>query len=119
MIAAGALLAQVRPASTAAAAAFTAPAGQSVEITRIEVCNTTGTAADASLYHDDAGGSTFDQTTALRYAKPVAANDALTIQADIGSGIVLSPGGQIAVQSSAGNALTFSFYGSVETRAPG
>lgn len=116
----GTLLAQTRPSGTSAAAGFTAPSGQSVEITLIVVCNTTGSSADVSLYHDNAGGSTFDQTTALYYAAPVAANTTLTISSqDLGTGIVLSPGAQLGVQTGTASALTFSVYGALESRARG
>lgn len=116
--AAGALLAQARPSGTSAVEGYAAPAQQAVEVTRIVICNTTGTAAAASVFHDDAGGDTFNETTAHRYAKSVPANDAIEIVADVGSGIQLAPGGQIGIQSGTGNALTFSVYGVVESRAP-
>lgn len=115
-----ALLAQTRPANTSAAAGFTAPAGQSVEVTLIVVANTTGSAVDASIFHDDAGGSTFDQTTALYYAVAVPGNSTLTISAkSVGTGFVLSPGAQLGVQTGTANALNFSIYGALESRARG
>lgn len=118
--AASTLLAQARPSGTSAVVGLTAPATQKVEITRIVVTNTTGTAANASLFHDDAGGSTFDQTTAVHaYAKSVGANDSLVIEASsIGTGITLSAGGQLGIQTGTSNALTFCVYGVVESRAP-
>lgn len=117
--AAGVLLAQIRPDGTSAVEGYAAPSGQAVEVTRIEVCNTTGTAANASLFHDDAGGSTFTQATALRYAKSVGANDSIALEASsAGSGIQLSPGGQLGVQTGTADALTFSIYGVLESRAP-
>lgn len=112
-------LAQIRPANTSAAVAYTAPADYAVEVTRIFVCNTTSSAADASLFHDNSGGGTYDQTTALYYAYAVAANSTLEIGAqEIGLGIALSPGAQIGVQSGTGNALTFSLYGIPALRVP-
>lgn len=118
--AASVLLAQARPAGTSAVEGYAAPSAQKVEITRIVVTNTTGTAANASLFHDDAGGSTFDQTTAVHaYAKSVGANDCLVIEAGtIGAGITLSAGGQLGIQTGTSNALTFSVYGIIESRAP-
>lgn len=118
--AASTLLAQARPSGTSAVEGYAAPSQQKVEITRIVVTNTTGSAANASLFHDDAGGSTFDQTTAVHaYAKAVPANDSLVIEASsIGTGITLSAGGQLGIQTGTGSALTFSVYGIVESRAP-
>lgn len=101
-------VAQARPAGSILPV-FTASVAS--EITKIVICNTTGTAANASLYHDD-NGSTFDQTTALLYAKPIPANDFLIIDAQAGNGgISIQKAGQLAVQTGTSNALTFTFYG--------
>ena len=80
------------------------------EITRVVVCNTTGGAVSASLYHDDDGG-TFDATTALMEAKSIPANDYLEITSFPGTGIVVRKDGQIGVKTSSGSALTFTLYG--------
>ena len=101
------LAAQSRPSDTAANSIFTAD--MSTEITMILVCNTTGSAANFSLYHDD-NGTTFDQSTALYYQKSVAANDTFIFKAESLNQLTVSEGGQIAVQSSAASALTFSIY---------
>ena len=101
-------VAQARP-GVAAVSVFTASVV--TEITKIVICNTTGTAANASIYHDD-NGSTFDQTTALLYAKSIPANDYLIIDAHVGSGgVSVQKSGQIAVQSGTDSALTFTLYG--------
>lgn len=108
--ASGSLLAQVRPGVTTAVEAFAATLR--TEVMRIVVCNTTGSAANFSLFHDDAGGSTFDQTTALHYVQSVPANSTIEIVADaIGGGIMLNIDGQIGVQSGTASALTYSIYG--------
>ena len=107
--ASGQLLAQSRPANTSAATAFTASVR--TEITSVVICNTTGSAATFSLYHDD-DGTTFDQTTALVYAAAISANTTITVGAEgDGAGIHLTPGGSIGVQSGTSSALTFSIYG--------
>lgn len=81
------------------------------EITRVVVCNTTGTAAAMSIYHDD-NGSTFDATSALYEAKSVPANDTIEIKAEsIGGGFMVSAGGQIGVKTGTASALTFTLYG--------
>lgn len=101
-------IAQARP-GTSPTSVFTASIA--TEITKIVICNTTGAAANATLYHDD-NGSTFDQTTALLYAKSIPANDYLIIDAQAGSGgVSVQKNGQLAVQSGTSNALTFTFYG--------
>ena len=109
MNAQGALLAQVRPSVTSAVLGFAAQLR--TEITLIVISNTTASAVNFSLYHDD-NGTTYDQTTALYYAVQVAANSTELIQiASPNAGILLSSGGNLGVQSSTANALNFSIYG--------
>ena len=117
LAAAAELVAQTRPSGTAAVNALTA--GElALELTLIVVCNTSASPADFSIFHDDAGGSTYDQTTALYYAQQLAANTSLRIPAEMfGAGVTLKTGGQIGVQSSVANALTFSMYGVTEAVA--
>lgn len=114
--ASGFQVAQSRPSGTSAVSVYTASIR--TEITLIVVCNTTGTAADFSIFHDD-DGSTFDQTTALHYAESLAANTSTRIEfASPGSGLMVSVGGQIGVQTGTADALTFTVYGVTEDRAP-
>jgi hypothetical protein len=84
------------------------------EVTRITVCNTTGSTAKYSVYHDD-DGSTFDQSTALYYAVSLAANTTVELMT-YGPGLYVAKSGQIAVQTDTGSALTFTLYGNTETR---
>jgi hypothetical protein len=114
--ASGELLAQSRPAGTTAVSAFTA--SLHTEITLIVICNTTGSAANVSIFHDDVG-STFDQTTAIYYVKAVPANDTIFIRAEAGAGLHMSVDGQIGIQTATGSALTFSIYGITEAIANG
>lgn len=105
-------VAQIRPSGTTAVSAFTALLR--TEITLIAVCNTTGSPANMSIFHDD-DGSTFDQTTALHYAQAVAANTTTYIKPEsIGAGLSMNKDGQIGVQTSVSNALTFTIYGVTE-----
>ena len=108
MFASGSQLAQSRPSGTSATSIFTATLP--TEITRIVICNTTGSAANYSLYHDD-NGSTFDQTSALFYTVSLAANSTQNIELTPGSGLMVSKDGQIAFQAGTGNALTCTIYG--------
>jgi len=109
-------LAQVRPAGTTAVLGYENPVppqgrGLNTEITLVVVCNTTGSAANFSVYHDN-DGDTFDQTTALYYGKSLAANETLFLSIPSpNSGVAVKAGGKIGVQSSVANALTFSLYG--------
>lgn len=106
--ASGFQVAQSRPSGTTATSVYTAPIV--TEITRIIICNTTGTAANYSLYHDD-DGSTFDATTALYETVSLAANSTVDISAELGAGLMVSKDGQIGVKTGTANALTFTIYG--------
>lgn len=110
MLAPGSLLAQSRPSGTTAVEAFAA--SLRTEVTLIAVCNTTGSAVDFSVYHDDAGGSTFDQSTALHYEQALAANATVYLAAAaMYGGFALKPGGQIGIRTATASALNFSIYG--------
>ena len=106
----GSLLAQTRPSNTTAATAYTAVVH--TEITRIVVCNTTGSAATYRLFHHNSG-STYDQTTALRYDVSIAANAFAEVVSEPGSGIAISKTGTLGVQTGTGSALTFTVYGRI------
>ena len=107
--ASGSQLSQIRPSATTAENAYTAAIH--TEVSRIIICNTTGTPANFSLYHDD-DGSTFDESTAIYEEKPVPANDSIEIKSEAtGSGLMVSVGGQVGIKSGTANALTFSIYG--------
>lgn len=86
------------------------------EIGLIAICNTTGSAANASLYHDD-DGTTYDQTTALMYAQPIPANSTVWVKAEAFGFITIKRGGAIGIQSGTASALTFTAYGITESIA--
>lgn len=106
--ASGEQLAQSRPSGTSAVSVYTA--SHRTEFTLIVVANTTGTAADFSIYHDD-DGSTFNATTALYESVSLAANESLRLVFEVGSGIMVKQDGQIGVKTGTADALTFTFYG--------
>lgn len=109
MFASGSQLAQMRPANTSTATAYTAK--KQTEVTRFVICNTTASPTTFSLYHDD-DGTTYDQTTALVYSASVAANTTQFVDFfGTGSGIFVTANGTIGVQSGTASALTFSIYG--------
>lgn len=77
-------------------------------ITKVIACNTTGSAAAASLFLD-IDGTTYTQVTAIWYGKSVPANDSVEI--DFHDGLELKSGGNLAVQTGTGSALTFTVIG--------
>lgn len=108
----GSQLAQSRLGDTTAAAIYTAP--RNAELTKIFVCNTTGSAATFRLFHDN-DGTTYDQTTALYYDYSVAANTTLIVSSDMmGGGISIFAGGKIAFREGTADALTITLYGVLE-----
>lgn len=110
-LAPGSLLAQVRPANTTAATAFTAATGLRTAITTVVICNTSGAACTARVFHDD-DGSTYDQTTALLYDVPLAAGETILFESGVAAdGFTLMPTGTIGVRTSVASAITFSVYG--------
>lgn len=112
MYASSSQLAQSRPAGTSAVSIL-APAMRT-EVTKIVICNTSGSSAKFSVYHDD-NGTTYDQTTALYYG--VALTGTAVIEAQFpGGGFTVASGGNLAVQTDTGSALTFTVYGAPETR---
>lgn len=113
--ASGAQLAQTRPSGVSAVTAFSANELRA-EITLIFVTNTTGTAADMSIYHDD-DGTTYNADSALYETVSVAANSTTRIAFEVGSGIMVGRSGNIGVKTGTANALNFTFYGTTETKA--
>ena len=113
MLVRGSLLAQQRPAGTSAVEGFAATLR--TEITQIAICNTTASPVTFSIYHDDQGSSTFDQTTALQYDSTIPANSTIYLMSEsMSAGWTLSRDGQIGIKTGTGNALNFSIYGVTE-----
>lgn len=113
MLAKGARLAQVRPASTAVTEAFTTNL-PIAEITSIYVANTSGAAATFRMFHSLGSADVTDESTALFWDKNVPTADTFIIRAEaMGSGIMVGNKqlDKIFVRSSVANALTFTFYG--------
>lgn len=102
------ILAQSRPANTSAADLYSPAANKRAILSKVIVCNTTGSAAAASVFAD-VDGTTKDQTTALAYAKSVAANDKLEFLFE--DGLELNESGTIGIQSGTNDALTFTLLG--------
>lgn len=105
---AGVQLAQSRPSGTSAESFISSLDKSKFIVYTIIITNTTGSAANASLFHD-ANGTTYDQTTALLYAKQIAANDYLVL--NLRDGVFMEDGSNIGIQTGTGSALTFTAYG--------
>lgn len=117
----GELLAQVRPGVITPVLAYAADQLRT-EITLIlaVVDPVAGPAqADIAIYHDDSGGSTFDQTTIIfSETRLQLLQESTVFQAQHpGSGIFINAGGELAVETSDANDVTFSIYGITETLA--
>lgn len=102
------ILAQSRPANTSAADLYSPAANRRAIVSKIIICNTTGSAAVASVFAD-VDGTTKDQTTALLYAKSVAANDKAEIVFE--DGLEIGADGTLGCQTGTGDALTFTVLG--------
>ena len=113
-LARGILLGQLSPSDATDQAFITASVR--TEITHLFVCNTTGGALTFRLFHD-VGGSTYATSNALFYDKNVPANDTIEIISQcLFGGIVLAPTDTLGVRSSVANNLTFTAYGTYETK---
>ena len=119
----GELLAQVRPGVTTPVTALTASELR-IEVTLIKcvldplVVLSTAGQSDVAVYHDD-DGTTYDQTSII-----ISETRLQLLQTNIlfqaqhpGSGIMIKPGGNLAVQCADANDVTFSIYGITETLA--
>ena len=101
------LLAQSRPSGTSAVTAYTKVTRRLTTITHILICNTTGSAANASVYYD-ADGTTYDETTAIVFDTPIPANDQMVIEVPW---TMDQTGATVGIKTGTGSALTFSIFG--------
>ncbi len=113
----GSRLFNARPADTNDATPFIATLN--TEITKLLVCNNTGSAATFRFYHLPAGETVSDIEFALWYNKSVAANDTFIFGGDTGNGgIALEIGDRIIIQAGTADALSFQCYGVTQSIAP-
>lgn len=103
------ILAQCLPDATAAVTILQVPNNRTARITHVYICNSTGSAATASVFVDAESreDQNFDADTAILYAKSVAANSTDAYEC----GWTLQGGGTIGVTSATANALTFTVFG--------
>ncbi len=100
-------LGQLRPADTIAASLYSPSTNITGIIKNLVVCNTTAIADTFRVFLDD-DGTTYDQSTALFYDAPIAANT--TVLVDMYSPMSNSAG-NLAVRSGTASALTFTLSG--------
>ena len=80
-------------------------------ISWVNLCNNTSSDITVDLYHDE-DGSTYDDTTVLIEAMPIAANDTVRYNGPI---YIKDPAGTIGVKCSVNGSLTITGYGAKET----
>lgn len=101
-------LAQARPANTSTATLLDPVDNNLYIVYTVIIANVTGTAANASVYHDK-DGTTYDQSTALLYQVSVPANDSTVLTFE--KGLTIRGSGHLGIQSGTSSALTYSLYG--------
>lgn len=104
-------LGQARPSNTTATSIYS-PVGTGTVVTSMQmfVCNTTVSAASFRIFQDN-DGSTFDEDTAIVWDQSLAGRDTVIISL----GPMDNPAGNVGVRTDAGNALTFTLYGTEGT----
>jgi hypothetical protein len=107
----GRILGQLRPANTTAASIYSPPTHLKAEIRKIVVCNTSGSGTTFRIFHSQAS-TTYDETTALYWDVAIAADTTTSYVEEFW--MDGREGGNFAVASGVGNALTFTVYGSAE-----
>ena len=104
--------------STAATDTLLFTATLDTEVTRVFVCNLTGSARTFRFFHVDVGG-TPATTNALFYDRALGANDTFILFADApNSGIQLRTGDMIYARPSVANDIGFHLYGVTADIAP-
>ena len=104
-------LAQARPSGTSAASIYTPGTNKTAKVTLIVLCNTTGSAATFSIYHDT-DGTTYSEATALYFEQSLAANTTLLVPLDIEATIFMNDGtGNIGFKQGTSEAITVTLYG--------
>lgn len=100
-------LGQVRPTDTNVLELYSPSNRDRCVVHNIIVCNTTSSVATYRIFVDE-DGTTTDQTTAIAYDIPLDGNSTELWQVNL---YMNKPGGQIAVRTDTGSALTFTANG--------
>lgn len=105
-------LGQVRPVDSTPISIFQPRQYRSglagAEIISVVIVNTSASTANFSMFLDD-DGTVYDESTALFWEVPVGASSTIPIDVNLKMN---NSEGNLAVKSSAGNALTFTIFGS-------
>jgi hypothetical protein len=97
-------VAQARENSTNAVSVFSPGAGET-HLLLITVANTSGALAELTIYHDN-DGTTYDETTAIRWGISISDGQEYTLK-----GLLMSnSSGNLAYKTSVANALTITVY---------
>jgi hypothetical protein len=105
-------LGQLRPADTNTASLFTPTISGQYKVFLIVIANTGTVSANSSVYHD-ADGTTYSTATAIQYGTPIPVGASIHLEFE--KGITdYRAAGNIAVQSSVADTLTFTCYGEIE-----
>lgn len=104
-------LGQLRPANTSAASVYSPGAGVTAIVKTITICNTTNAPAELSIFLDD-DGTDYDEDTALFFENQLAAKSTMIIE---GFWAMNNSAGNLGVQTSVANALTFTVCGAEVT----
>lgn len=102
------LLGQLRPADTNPASIYSPVPGRIGVIRHLVVCNTSGVAATYRVFLDD-DGTTYNESTAIFWDNAIGAN--ATVLTIAQGWAMRNDAGNLAVRSSAANALTFTVFG--------
>lgn len=102
------MLARARENSTNAVGVLSPELNQTLLVASLLLCNTSGAACTYRLFHDGTdGGTTYNETTALVWDAPLAANTTAVLELKI----VMAGLGTLAYRSSVANAITLTAYG--------
>lgn len=104
-------LGQTRPANTTAVSIYSPASNIDSLVKSIVICNTSGAAAVARIFHDD-NGTTFDETTALAWDLDIPIDGVVVLELFVA---MADDTGNLAVRTSVNDALTFTVYGSEQS----
>ena len=102
------MIAQLRPPNTTMTNLYSSPVGLLTVITGICVVNTSNASKAFRLCYDD-DGSTFDESTALYWDKPIDKAETFLVQLQIA--VNHQNAGNLGFRSSGANALTITMFG--------
>ena len=102
-------LGQSRPSGTSATQVYSPAAGTTTFVRSVSMANTTGTAAQATVYID-INGSTYDADSMV-FTRSISANDTVIANIDQPGIVMDDRDGNIAVKQGTGNAVCFTISG--------